>query len=640
MKKYILKVLKLAGLGLMAVGLTAVMIPHECSREDALLLEKFKYITSQEGYQKPQKGELTFYQTNGPVAGGSVSAIFSDQESVYAGIFGDGVYRKRVGDDLWEPLSKGIKDPFVLSLNKTKEGVFLAGTIKGGIFRSEDKGKRWEASNKGLTNLEVTIITEFKNEIFIGTGSGVFKSRDQGFTWEPLNKGMESMLVRAFLIDHSGAIFAGTGGQGIFKSVDKGKKWEHVEFKLQGDSGLNENYIRVMAQSPRKFLFAGTFGGGIFRSTDGGRKWLAVNSGLTNTSIRTLQFTQDGTLITGTGDGIFASSNEGENWKPVNGDLADKNVQSMLVVADQIYIGTASAVFRKNLNDPHWVSLDKGITFPVVLSLTGDPEKGFYAATDGEGVYRSKDGGLSWFPMNEGLADMTIRSIMEDETHTLYILTGEGVYKGDRVKKSWVPMTEGIGQKGIHSLFLDPGNNLFSGTENGLFKWDISSNYWEKMNLPVEAPVKWIAGDQERLYALSDHELFLIKKGESNAFPIPFPQHQGEFQGAFLGKNLYIWTGSRIYEGKELNHDIRWRELPALPSGVNLQTVYSLSHKGKEILLAGTDKGGFLSDDSGVKWRKVLGKGATADVRSFFSPFPGGFLMGTGDRGVLAGMGL
>ncbi|MGH7600078.1 MAG: regulator, partial [bacterium] len=35
-------------------------------------------------------------------------------------------------------------------------------------------------------------------------------------------------------------------------------------------------------------LFAGTFGGGVFLSTNNGTNWTAVNTGLTNTVVRSL----------------------------------------------------------------------------------------------------------------------------------------------------------------------------------------------------------------------------------------------------------------------------------------------------------------------------------------------------------------
>ena len=630
----------MTGLVLLGAGLMSIMVPQECTQEERKFLEQFQYLTRQEGYQKPKEGEVTFYQTNGPVAGGSVSAIEIDDGIVYAGLFGDGVYGKKEEGDQWEPLRKGIRDPFVLSLARTKNGVLLAGTIKGGVYRSVDKGKNWTSSNTGLTNLEIATIMIYKDAVFIGTGSGLFKSVDQGLTWEPLNKGMESMLVKSFLIDPSGTYFAGTGGQGIFRSDDRGKKWEKIPFKLEGDTGLNENYIRVIAISSRKFLYAGTFGGGIFRSTDGGRKWIPVNSGMTNNSIRSIRVARDGSLLAGTGEGIFTSSDEGESWKSLNSDLPDKNIQSLSANSNAIYIGTASAIFRKQTGEVRWTLLDKGITYPAVSSLTGDPEKGFYAGTEGSGVFRSKDGGFSWFPMNEGLPDMNIRWIAEDSSHTLFLLTESGAFKGDRLKKSWVPLKEGLGDKGVHALYLDPENNLYSGTDYGLHRLDPSSGFWEKIPLPVESPVKWITGGNNRIYAASDQQLFLLKKGEVQPFPISLPQNIGAIRGILFRENLFVWSNGSIFEGNDSGSDIVWKPVSSPPFGASCQVFDVERIAGREIIFAGTERGAFWSPDRGTTWLRVSGNGASADTRSFFSPYPGTLLLGTGDRGVWVGLGL
>ncbi|MHB8481517.1 MAG: YCF48-related protein [Nitrospiria bacterium] len=642
MKKKLLKGIYLMGWSLLGLGLTAIMTPKECSNEEARYLEQFQYITKQSGYQKPKKGEVTFYQTNGPVSGGSVSALFMDEEkTVFAGVFGDGIYRKKSGEDKWEAAKSGVRDPFILSLMSSKEGVLFAGTIRGGVFRSEDKGKTWIESNHGLTNFEVATITEFQKNIFIGTGAGIFKSNDQGKQWEPVNKGMESILVRAILFDQSGVLFAGTAGHGIFHSRDMGKTWQVIDFKLQGEAGLNENYIRVMVKSPKNHLFAGTFGGGIFKSIDGGKRWIAFNNGLSNLSIRSIQVARDGTLYAGTGEGIFKSSNDGQSWISINGDLTEKSVQSMFLNPDhELYVGTSNGVFSKNNNESRWLALERGMTFPAVQSILGNPEKGFYAATQGGGIYRSRDGGNSWYQMNEGFSDFNIQSIQEDATHALYALAGDGVFSGSQLKKMWIPMDQGIGKSGIHALFIDPTGILFAGTEKGLFRRDNGTNYWEKVPLPEDVPIKWIVGDGQRLFALSGQEFFKIPKAESVLQPLNYPGHTSEIRGAYFKENLYLWSEREVFEGIILDHDIRWRALTGLPGGVNCQTLAVGTVDGNKVIFAGTEKGIFWSNDQGNTWNRASGKGLSADTRSFFSPYPGALLAGTADTGVLVGIGL
>ena len=73
-------------------------------------------------------------------------------------------------------------------------------------------------------------------------------------------------------------LFAGTQGGGVFLSTDDGTSWTAV------NSGLTNTTVRAFAVSGTN-LFAGTAGGGVFLSTDNGTNWTAANSGLTGTDV-------------------------------------------------------------------------------------------------------------------------------------------------------------------------------------------------------------------------------------------------------------------------------------------------------------------------------------------------------------------
>ena len=121
-----------------------------------------------------------------------------------------------------------------------------------------------------------------------------------------------------------------------------------------------------MALSARnsEVIYAGDYGDGdqgVYKTTNGGQTWVAVNSGLTNTTIHALALdhVDDQIVFVGTTQGgVFKSIDGGENWHPVNKGLS------------QDYVGV----------------------------LTIDPTNGqiIYAGTNGGGVFRSTDGAESW----------------------------------------------------------------------------------------------------------------------------------------------------------------------------------------------------------------------------------------------------
>src|SRR5436309_6931479 len=93
--------------------------------------------------------------------------------------------------------------------------------------------------------------------------------------------GPEGGNIAALAIDPQtpATLYAGTVGKGVFKSTNGGGSWSAI------NTGLTDTFVRTLAVDPQtpSTLYAGTFGGA-FKSTTGGASWNAVNNRLTNTS--------------------------------------------------------------------------------------------------------------------------------------------------------------------------------------------------------------------------------------------------------------------------------------------------------------------------------------------------------------------
>ena len=153
-----------------------------------------------------------------------------------------------------------------------------------------------------------------------------------------------------------------------------------------------------------------------------------------------------------------------------------------------------------------------------------------YAATYGDGIYQSENGGVSWFPINidqnaihayfkriyldpyhkdiffisttggglfflnlsaglleevSQLKDKNIRTmtfINDSSGHstTTEILVGmnhEGIYKSNYPGHTWQPNMKGLSYRHVNVLFAK-GDNVFAGAEKDLFRWDRSNCQW------------------------------------------------------------------------------------------------------------------------------------------------------------------
>lgn len=89
----------------------------------------------------------------GPM-GGTFPGVVVDPMNVsvvYAGSYGQGVFKSVDGGLTWQSINNGISNLFIQTISLTPDGGTLyAGTYGSGIFRSTDGGANWTAVNNGF----------------------------------------------------------------------------------------------------------------------------------------------------------------------------------------------------------------------------------------------------------------------------------------------------------------------------------------------------------------------------------------------------------------------------------------------------------------------------------------------------------
>ena len=201
-------------------------------------------------------------------------------------------------------------DTGVLSISTGVNNLVYAGTFGQGVFKSPDAGVTWAHISTGFLS-EIIFCVEVhplnSDIVYAGTDNGMYKSTDAGISWMLIDK-FSGLSVRSIAIGveaGSGSVNVGTFGQGVFISSDGGNEWQASN---NGLTDLNVRAVAIDSERPDLF-FAGTSSEGFYRSKDSGRTWSSINDGLTNFSIRTISLISgdERRVLVGTaGSGVYS----------------------------------------------------------------------------------------------------------------------------------------------------------------------------------------------------------------------------------------------------------------------------------------------------------------------------------------------
>jgi photosystem II stability/assembly factor-like uncharacterized protein len=320
------------------------------------------------------------------------------------------------------------------AVHPTDPNIIIAGVDMGGLLKSTDGGKSWRmlgesgkipSGHPGVEQIH-TLVFESKNPnvIWCSTGYGAFKSSDCGETWTLKQGGHKceanSLQPIAIDPDDTNIIYLGEGrsqnfadGWGIagniYKSSDGGETWKTLPKPVR--RGKDEKLtigawtkILIDPSSPfvkgkgrQRIYIAGL--SGFFVSDDGGETWTSLEDKLPG------------------GEFDFPYTHKGGRRSPAI-DIAfinDGNASPSLLASvrprflenGQIIGG----IYKSRDGGQTWTPLNKGLENGIksklekkesnyfLLSVSPTNPKRLYAAALNQ-VYGSSDGGETWKPLS------------------------------------------------------------------------------------------------------------------------------------------------------------------------------------------------------------------------------------------------
>lgn len=377
--------------------------------------------------------------------------------------------------------------------------------------------------------------------------------------------------------------------------------------------------IQALAIDPANsnHLLAGTYFGGIYQSADAGTTWSHVDWPFLSYPVFAIAFNRQkaGTVYAGTFQGgVLKSTDSGLTWKPADDGLTDINVLNLAIDPfnpSVVLAVTSTRIFRSDNSAASWVDITERIGSITGRVIVFDPanEGTIYLGTVGSGVYRSKDGGVTWNSLAEGMGNRVITglSLSDGSFPRLYAATSDGI--GFELKfgaESWTTLTIWpAGPKGpVYQVFPRPqtfgillastGDGIYVSRDDGITWFQSTRNQASFIVSDVFGSILYAAGVDGGLTSTVD----LGKTWTSRL--------RG-FQNLFIG-GLYSAgsaSGSRLYAASEygvLSADSNQLEWSTAGIGKHVFTVQGLPHD-ESTVLAGTENNGVWSSaDKGVSW--------------------------------------
>ncbi len=483
--------------------------------------------------------------------------------TIYVGTSG-GVYRSIDAAETWELCSQGVTDVTCLAIAPGEPNVIYAaaGMDQSRIFKSTDCGENWFSIDESLgpgrfysivvhprnsnviyvarenTCIEQNTQSEWKSGdmglistgiwcvaadsrcVYVSTSAGVFRSSDGCKSFSMISSGLPPN-VTIVAIAQPGILYAYSPGNGLYKSEDDGNNWQLLSEEL--------DTLKCLEIAPPDTIYAGTQGNGVCRSAHGGRTWETINSGLDSFDVLCLACTRtDDIYVSSKHGGLYKSNDGGHSWRSLGLDgLLVENI--VIGQNGVIYATIDNGLYRSISGGNGWEKITTGpdgvITFDLAIHPS-DPLR-IYAATWGDGVYKSTNGG-NWREINEGLIDKRISSIKiaPSSSRVLYAQTYHGIlHSSEDAGETWKRIDSPVTGSETYLLAISPGQpgTIYVKAGDHIFKSFNFGRGFSRIDTPQNFIPLALAIDESRdktLYLGGEYGIHKTLDGGMTWFPI------------------------------------------------------------------------------------------------------------------------
>lgn len=460
-------------------------------------------------------------------------------------------------------------------------------------------------------------------------------------SWESMELYGGQIQALAISPKDSNVVFVGSwSGDGFFKSTDGGIHWENNEYFRNG-----EVFSIAIGGEQQKTIWV-AYSVFLAKSVDEGSSWANYFSAeeerfcycvvVHPRDENTIYLGCGGPQGSDSGGVIFKTTDGGKSWKKLP-LTADHNIRSIAIrkskpeevwaVSGREFVDEGS-IYKSVDGGESWMPLSTGLKkswFDEIVLTTDDPP--VILVGGGRGVYRSKDGGISWsrLNINDWPEDSWCRALALDpsDSHKVYAQCYNKFSKSSDAGDHWEtydlvvdgakfellsvgvdPQRPGVIYGGDASLGVIKSEN--DGRDWSMINQGISANHIFRTALNPRNPQMMAASTLVGVYSKQEDSPWEVLDYDPS-YALAFnPQNGLTLFAGFDG-----WLGKFSLESGEATY----QEFPE-----QTITAVSFNPSNTDILYLGTeffslDRGGlYKSTDGGDSWERILVKSAPINV--------------------------
>lgn len=267
---------------------------------------------------------------------------------------------------------------------------------------------------------------------------------------------------------------------------------------------------------------------------------------------------------------IYRSNNLGSTWSPfATGIPVDATLSGIKQFGNKIYVTTDyHGIFVSIAGKDEWRALSGAYLSGLDINCIEVEGNNLVIGTLKQGIFISKDSGLSWRPSKENIKS-PIRAFLKS-ANTIYAGTDAGIFESFDMGDTW---THVFGQMQILG-FTSLNGKLYAATKNGALMCEGNTKNWT--SIYEDDALHDIGNDGKYIYAMTIGQQLLKTQNDGqlwenaqNGITYPTNFYTNEIQ--HIGNDIFSaqWIG--VYHS--LDNGNNWSILNGLPDSTAFSTL-------------------------------------------------------------------